>query len=100
MPSVAYITDVNTWGLRVATIVAWIMAGIVGVVILVALGWFLHRLCIRLEDAGYLYYRKSGTGGGSTAVLHELDRLLRPSIEHVVKAEDSVIQQDDEIGGE
>jgi len=82
------------------TIVAWITAGIAGVAILVALGWFLHRLCIRLEDAGYLYYRKSGTGGGSTAVLHELDRLTRPSVEHVEKVDDSGNQQEDEVGGQ
>ena len=81
-------------------IVAWILAGIVGVAILVALGWSFHRLCIRLEDAGYLYYRKSGTGGGSTAVLHELDRLTCPSIEYVERVDDSVNQQEDEVGGE
>lgn len=82
------------------TIVAWIVVGIAGVGILVALGWSLHRLCIRLEDAGYLYYRKSGTGGGSTAVLHELDRLTRPTIEHVERVDDSVNQREDQIGGE
>ena len=49
---------------------------------LVALGFALHRLACKLEDRGYIYYRKA-RGGTAGVVLHELDRLTRPSIQHV-----------------
>jgi hypothetical protein len=53
LPSVTYTTDNDKWGPEVITIAAWIVVGLAGVAILVALGWFPHRLCIRLEGAGY-----------------------------------------------
>ena len=56
----------------------------------------LHRFCVRLEEAGYLYYRNRGGGG----VFHELDRLTRPSVEHVVQVRDEVKHQEENIGGE
>jgi glycerate kinase len=75
-----------------------------GAVAVVAVGWLLHRFCIKLEDAGYLYYRKprQGGGGGLAGGLMELDRLVaRPSIEHVVELESSVVKQQEEcVGGE
>lgn len=48
----------------------------------------LHRLCIRLENAGLIYYRQKPSGGGGAPVLMELDRLTRPSVEHVVATQD------------
>ena len=80
--------------------VLWTLYGIFGLAILVGGGWCLHRFCIRLEDAGYLYYRKRGSGGGSAGFLYELDRLTRPSIEHVVKVEDETNVTDDQNQGE
>jgi hypothetical protein len=62
-------------------------------------GWLLHRMCIRLEDAGYLYYRRRPTGGGGGGgVFQELDRLTRPSIQHVVEVHDERPLATDESG--
>lgn len=62
----------------------------------------LHRLCIYLEDQGFMYYRKpSESGGGAAPVLMELDRLTRPSVEHVVEAQDAVQKQEKPgVGGD
>lgn len=77
----------------------WVTVGILGVAGVIGLGWVFHRVCTMLEEAGYLYYRKSGSGGGGGGVLYELDRLTRPSIEHVVEAQDT-IQEEEEIDGD
>lgn len=68
---------------------AWLLAGgIAGAIgLLVAAGWLLHRLCLKLEQWGYLYYRQRPTGS-SAGVFLEMDRLVRPSIQHIVEAED------------
>ena len=47
----------------------------------------LHRLCLRLEDRGLLYYRRR-SGGGIGNVLQPLDRMTRPSIEHIEHVQD------------
>ena len=58
----------------------------------------LHRWLISLEDRGYIYYRtrSRGSGGG---VFMELDKLTRPSVEHVQKAMDTEVESQ-EIDGE
>jgi hypothetical protein len=67
---------------------------------LVAVAWGLHRFCVALEERGYLYYRKKPEGGGTAAgLLADLDRLTRPSIQHVVETKDEARRtQDDEEG--
>jgi hypothetical protein len=68
---------------------------------LIAVGWGFHRLCIYLEDRGYLYYRKRPTGGGGIGnVLQDIDRLARPSIEYVIRVQEEA-QEDDraDVGG-
>ncbi|MEO1496276.1 MAG: hypothetical protein AAFV43_03910 [Planctomycetota bacterium] len=60
--------------------------------------YLLHRIALRLEAAGYLYYRnKQPTGGGATAVFGELDKLTRPSIEHTIEAQDErvIVREND-----
>src|SRR5262245_26398735 len=63
-------------------------------------GWGLHRLCIRLEEWGYIYYRQSsgGRGSGIGSVFLELDRLTRPSVEHVVEVQNTPVVDADETG--
>ena len=77
----------------------WSLIIVVGMVLLATVGWLLHRLAIRLEDAGYLYYRKQSSGGGGGSVLGELDKLVRPSIQHTIEVQDVRIEQD-EIDGD
>jgi hypothetical protein len=80
---------------------SWVLSAVVGVASLVAAGWGLHRFCIALEERGYLYYRKSPEGGGgSGGVLAEMDRLARPSIQHVVEVSDERRRAQDEEEGE
>ncbi|TWT47752.1 hypothetical protein [Botrimarina hoheduenensis] len=78
---------------------AWLLIRLFLLVIGIAAGLYgLHRLALRLEAAGYLYYKhKKPTGGGGTAVFGELDRLVRPSIEHSIEAQDErrVVRQND-----
>ena len=79
-------------------IVIW---SVIVIAALVGFGWLFHRICTRLEDAGYLYYRKNkGGGGGVTGALSELDKLTRPSIQHVIEVEDTEKIEKDDVGGE
>lgn len=69
-----------------------------GVLLLVGVGWLLRRIAIRLEEAGYIYYREqSRTGSGS--VFGVFDELVRPSIQHTIEVQDTRIEQD-EIDGD
>jgi hypothetical protein len=75
------------------SVIFWIIVGLLIAVVGIGFVWCLHRICVRLEDAGYLYYRTRGPGGGLSGAFYELDRLTRPSIEHVVEAEDTSTDQ-------
>jgi hypothetical protein len=67
---------------------SWIWFGAPAAALAVALALYgLHRLCLHLESQGKLYYRNR-SGGGAGNVLQPLDRLTRPSIEHVEQTED------------
>ena len=83
-------------------ITLWVLAVLGGIGLLVAAGWGLHRFCIALEEHGYLYYRKRPQGGGSTmsGLLTDLDRLTRPSIQHVVEMRDESRRKQNETEGE
>ncbi len=50
----------------------------------------LHRGCCYLEDRGYMYYRKKRAGTTSGSVFQELDRLTRPSVQHVEQVRDEI----------
>ncbi|MBC8355043.1 MAG: hypothetical protein H8E66_23945 [Planctomycetes bacterium] len=76
----------------------WTLIVGIGLLLLVGIGWLLHRFAIRLEDAGYIYYREKSSGGGGS-VFGELDKLVRPSIRHTIEAQDTRIEQI-EIDGE
>lgn len=70
----------------------------------VAFGLYgLHRLFTYLEDAGYMYYRKPREGGvakGLTGTFNEMDRLIRPSVQHTREAEQIVRVERDDVGGD
>lgn len=68
---------------------------------LIVAGWLLHRLCIHLEDAGYMYYRKRGSGGGSPVIgtMMEVDKITRPTVQHVIEArEQNIVQAEWTVG--
>ncbi|MCH5376053.1 MAG: hypothetical protein JJ992_18950 [Planctomycetes bacterium] len=49
----------------------------------------LHRLALKLDEMGYLYYKTQPKGGNRLGgVLMEFDKLARPSVEHTLEAND------------
>ncbi len=80
------------------------MAKLVLVAVGVVAGLYaLHRLFCYLEDAGYCYYRKPRTKGvakGLSGAFNEMDRLIRPSVEHTRKVDQLVQVERDDIGGD
>ena len=52
----------------------------------------LHRIALWLEAHGYIYYRDSkGRGAGIANAAMELDKLVRPSVEHHIEAEEQIV---------
>lgn len=74
---------------------------LIGAGLLAISGWGLHRLCIALEDRGYIYYRTKPQSGSNSAML-EIDRLVRPAVEHVISVRDIAARRaedDTDAGG-
>ena len=68
--------------MKVLFIVGVIGIGVIGIV---AAANGMHRVLLTLEKRGYIYYREKPRGGGMAGAMFEMDKLTRPSIEHVVK---------------
>jgi hypothetical protein len=63
-------------------VVKWVLLA----VLVVAVGYGLHRLSIWAEDRGWIYYRKGhGRSWGAGRAAQELQSLLQPSSRHVVE---------------
>ncbi len=79
-----------------------VILAVVGVLMAILfVGWLFHRVCIRLEDAGYLYYRKPnerGSAGAATAFT--MDQFVRPSTQHIIEVEEKAKIDHESIGGE
>ena len=84
------------------TILLWILLGVVGLVCLVGVLKLLDRLLLRAEERGWIYYRKKSGGGsissGVAGAMSELDRIVRPSAEHRIQAEDPIVEEDEKGG--
>ncbi|HRX80267.1 MAG TPA: hypothetical protein P5307_14450 [Pirellulaceae bacterium] len=78
-------------------VLMWIAIIGIGAILLTGVIWLLHRFAIRLEEAGYIYYREQPRGGGGS-VFGELDRLVRPSIQHTIDVKDVRIEQAENDG--
>lgn len=57
------------------------------------------RVCTRLEQAGYLYYREKPKGSAGGSVFGEIDKLVRPSIEHTIELRETTHVEEDGIDG-
>lgn len=69
----------------------WILAILIGLAVVIGVPaclYGLHRFAIHLEDRGYIYYRNKPAGGGMSGAMFEMDKLTRPSVEHVAKAQE------------
>lgn len=74
----------------------WLGTRIVAIAVAV---YLLHRLALWLEARGYIYYRnKQPTGSGMTNAALDFERLIRPSVEHHVAAQDEQIETDENDG--
>ena len=71
-----------------------------GITSLAFMAWTFHRVCTRLEEAGYLYYREKPTGSAGGSVLGEIDKLVRPSIEHTIELREITHVEEDGIDGD
>ena len=84
-------------------ILLWSTVGVVGLVGIVFLLKWLDKLLLRAEEKGWIYYRKKSAGGSVSgaigAAMTEVDRIVRPSAEYRIEAEDPVVEED-EKGGE
>ncbi len=83
-------------------VLAWLGLGLLAVAALIAVGWGMHRFCIRLEERGLMYYRTRPQGGGGlSGAMFELDAITRPSVVHVMEVKDAAVRkQQDEHDGE
>ena len=73
---------------------------IAGILLSPVMLYGLHRLLVSLENSGYIYYRTKPSGGGGIAgAVFEVDKLIRPSIEHVVATLDGE-QETQTVDGE
>lgn len=83
-------------------ILLWIVLGVVGLVCLVGVLKLLDRLLLRAEERGWIYYRKKSGGGsissGVAGAMSELDRIVRPSAEYRIQAEDPIVEEDEKGG--
>jgi hypothetical protein len=58
-----------------------------GITVLATALFGLHRLALKLDEMGYLYYKTQPKGGHRLGgVLMEFDKLTRPSVEHTLEA--------------
>ncbi len=84
------------------TILLWIVLGAVGVVCIIGTLKWLDRLLLRAEEKGWIFYRKkSGSGtvsGGIGAAMTEFERIVSPSAEYRIQAEDPVVEEDEKGG--
>jgi hypothetical protein len=64
------------------TILVWVLGGIAALAAL----YGAHRLALRLEEKGLLYYsRKHPQSGSSSSVLAPLQEFVQPQVRHVIE---------------
>ena len=61
--------------------VTWVIAGCGAL-------YGLHRLCLRLEERGLLYYRNRQPSASSGGCFTALQQALEPQAQHVIQLED------------
>ena len=80
----------------------WVSIGVLGASSVTLALWVLHKLLLRAEEKGWIYYRRrrgSGTvSSGVAGAMMELDRIVRPSVEHVIEMKKPVLKLDQKDG--
>jgi hypothetical protein len=84
------------------SILLWSLLGIAGLVLLVLAVKWLDRLLLRAEEKGWIFYRKKRPGGfvssAAGALMNEMDRFIRPSVEHRIQTENPVVKEEEKDG--
>jgi hypothetical protein len=70
---------VNAW-----TISFWTACAVGGLGLLYAL----HRMALRLEERGHLYYLKKKPAGGASGCFVAFQQVIEPQIQHVIQVKD------------
>lgn len=58
----------------------------------------LHRVLCRMEERGWIYYRRAGSGGSVSRAAGELQALLEPGHRHAVEERRAERTEQDEAG--
>ena len=58
----------------------------------------LHRFLLVLEKRGYIHYKEESRGSGLAGAMFEADKLVRPSTEHVVQAQEVQVESQENDG--
>ncbi len=64
-----------------------------------ALLYGLHRLALRLEDRGHLYYLRKKPSGSAAGSFVAFQRIVEPQAQHVIELRDHVSHDEDEASG-
>ena len=76
----------------------WLVGAVIVLGFLVALFW-LDRLCLWLEDRGWLYYRRKKPGSSAASAWVAMQQFIEPGIKHVVQIEQEKRSEDDVEAG-
>ncbi len=76
------------WILKVAVSIGLVAGAIYG----------LHRFLLVLESRGYIYYKEKSRGSGLAGAMFEADKLVRPSSENVVQAQEVHVESQENDG--
>lgn len=76
-------------------ILAWTLAALA-----VPIGlWRLHRLALRLEERGYIYYLRRKPSGSAAGGFVALQRIIEPQAEHIFVVRDEAVLDADPVDG-
>lgn len=81
-------------------ILYWTVIVLAGIAGLAFLWCVFDRVCTRLEQAGYLYYREKPNGSAGGSVLGEIDKLVRPNIQHTIELRETTHVEEDRVDGD
>ena len=76
---------------------AWFL-GLAAIAFLVAGLYGLHRLCLYLEDRGYMNYLRTKPQGSVAPVMLDLREIVQPSVRHVIEVQDDRHIEHDQAG--
>lgn len=77
----------------------WIAIGMVAFLIAVLLLRGLHRLALRLEDRGYIYYLRKQPSGRSANCFVPLQEIVEPQAQHLLVVRERIFREEGDAAG-